>query len=492
MKQLRTNIRRIAFGLAALFLVLILYGGYSLSNYGSRWFSTNANSYLRGVKKDVIPGNILDRHGTMLAGAEITAYQDGTLSWERVYAQDEAVRLGTVHALGDSGGKVSNAVESFMASYLYGFKQTVWDRIFDAAEGRTRQGDTLTLTLDASLCGSIADAVRSDRSLPDRVRGAVVVMNWQTGEVLSLMSFPAFDPAADESRIDRTGQPFFNRATQGMYAPGSAFKIVTLSAALKSPSLQNRSFTCQGTYLPDKDPTRRIVDYGTDTKQGVIVTHGQADLKNAFALSCNNIYAYAAVQMGDDALRAEAMKYGFNENFLFRDIVAENSSYPDGDRNLWEVALTGIGQSRLQMSPLHLCLITAAVANDGVMMEPRLLLEAASSAGRKRLTFSAGQYRRVTDADTARTIRDAMLLAVNDPSGTGGAAAVPGWTVCGKTGSAELDGQEHTNAWFTGFIADARAPYAVTVLLEDTGAGGTYAAPLAGKIFRWLTGSTSP
>ena len=134
MKQLRTNIRRIAFGLAALFLLLILYGGYSLSNYGSRWFSTNANSYLRSVKKDVIPGNILDRRGTMLAGAEVTAYQDGTFSWERVYAQDEAVRLGTVHALGDSGGKVSNAVESFMASYLYGFKQTVWDRIFDAAQ----------------------------------------------------------------------------------------------------------------------------------------------------------------------------------------------------------------------------------------------------------------------------------------------------------------------------------------------------------------------
>ena len=221
------------------------------------------------------------------------------------------------------------------------------------------------------------------------------------------------------------------------------------------------------------------------------MTHGQADLKNAFALSCNNIYAYAAVQMGDDALRAEAMRYGFNENFLFRDIVAENSSYPDEDRNLWEVALTGIGQSRLQMSPLHLCLITSAVANDGVMMEPRLLLEAASSAGRPRLAFSQSEYRRVTDADTARTIRDAMLLAVNSPSGTGGAAAVPGWTVCGKTGSAELDGQEHTNAWFTGFIADAGAPYSVTVLLEDTGAGGTYAAPLAGKIFRWLTKGTN-
>ena len=486
MKQLRTNIRRIAFVLAALFALLILYGGYSLSNYGSRWFSTNANAYLRSVKKDVIPGNVLDRNGTLLAGSEVVVYQDGTLSWDRVYAEEEDVRRGTVHALGDSQGKVSNAVESFMASYLYGFKQNVWDRLSDFADGRTRQGDTLTLTLDADLCGYISRQVARDPSLPDHVRGAAVVMNWQTGEVLSLMSFPSFDPAADESLVDRTNQPYFNRATQGMYAPGSAFKIVTLSAALRSPTLQNRSFTCGGTFLPDGDPAHRIVDYGTDTKEGVVVSHGQADLKTAFALSCNNIYAYAAAQMGDDVLRAEAMKYGFNENFLFRDIVAENSSYPDEDRSLWEVALTGIGQSRLQMSPLHLCLITAAVANDGVMMEPRLLMEAASSSGRTRLTYTQSEYRRVTDADTARTIRDAMLLAVNSASGTGGAAALPGWTVCGKTGSAELDGQENTNAWFTGFIADARAPYAVTVLLEDTGAGGAYAAPLAGKIFQWL------
>ena len=491
MKQLRTNIRRIAFVLAALFLVLILYGGYSLNAYGTRWFSTNANSYLRSVKKNVIPGNVLDRGGAMLAGTEVAVYQDGSISWDRVYAGDESVRLGTVHALGDSLGRVSNAVESFMAGYLYGFKQTVWDRLSDAAQGRTRQGDTLTLTLDAELCGFISRAVRDDRTLPDHVRGAVVVMNWQTGEVLSLMSFPSFDPAADESLVDRTNQPFFNRATQGMYAPGSAFKIVTLSAALRSPKLQNRSFTCQGTYLPDDDPTRRIVDYGTDSAAGNIVVHGQADLLDAFAVSCNNIYAYAAVQMGDDALRAEAMKYGFNENFLFRDIVLENSSYPDGPRDPWEVALTGIGQSRLLMSPLHLCLIASAVANDGVMMEPRLLLKAVSSAGTPRLISSGSEYRRVADADTARTVRDAMMLAVNGASGTGGAAAVPGWTVCGKTGSAELDGQENANAWFAGFIADARAPYAVTVLLEDTGTGGTYAAPLAGKIFRWLTNKTN-
>ncbi len=487
MKQLRINIRRAAFVLAGLFLVLILYGGYALGNYGSRWFSTNANAYLRSVKNNVIPGDILDRNGVLLAGSEVTVYQDGTFTWERTYAEDEAVRRANVHALGDSQGKVSNAVESFMASYLYGFKQTVWDRLSGLMTHQMRKGDTLTLTLDADLSGFIERAVLADKSLPDPVRGAVVVMNWQTGEVLCLMSFPSFDPARDESLTSLTGQPYFNRATQGMYAPGSAFKIVTLSAALRNAKLQNRSFTCGGVYLPDGSEAHRIVDYGTSTAEGTVVSHGQSDLLRAFSVSCNNIYAYAAVEMGDDALRAEAMNFGFNENFLFRDIVAENSSYPDEDRSPWEVALTGIGQSRLQMSPLHLCLITSAIANDGVMMEPRLLKQAVSSAGMPRLTGSGASYRRVTDADTARTVRDAMLMAVSGSSGTGGAAAVSGWTICGKTGSAELDGQANTNAWFTGFIADARAPYAVTVLLEDAGSGGAYAAPLAGKIFKRLT-----
>ena len=486
MKRLRRNIRRIAFLLAGLFAALILYGAYSLSQYGSRWFSTNANSYLRSVKKDVIPGDILDRTGLLLAGSLEGTGPDGSLSWERTYAQDEAVRRSVVHALGDSGGKVSNAAESLMANYLYGFSQGFTERLSGFLAGRPRKGDTLTLTLSADLSRTIYDLVVSDPSLPQDRRGAVVVMNWATGEVLSLISFPSFDPE-NAGSTPLSGQPYFNRATQGMYAPGSVFKIVTLSAALHTPALLNRSFTCQGVFLPDDNPAHRIVDFGTSTRDGQIVSHGQLDPAGAFAVSCNNIYAYLAAQEGDDALRAEAMKYGFNANFLFRDLVVENSSYPDGERGLWDVALTGIGQSRLQMTPLHLCLIAAAVANDGVMMEPRLIRRVTAPSGAERLGFSGAAVQRVTDADTARTIRDAMLQAVSGPNATGSAAAVPGWAVCGKTGSAELDGQEKTNAWFAGFIADGRAPYAAVVLLEDAGSGGSVAAPLAGRIFRYLT-----
>ena len=485
MKQIRRNILLIGSVLAALFLVLVLYGAYSLSNYGSRWFSTNANSYLRSVKQDVLPGSIFDRNGVMLASVSAEPQADGSLSWTRVYAEDASLRRAVVHAIGDSAGKVSNAAESFMAAYLYGFKQSAVERLQEALNGSLRRGDDLTLTLDGPLCAYIYDQVTSDRSLPAPVRGAVVVMNWQTGEVLSLMSFPSFDPSAGVAE-STLGQPYFNRATQGMYAPGSTFKMVTLSAALHDTALSSQSFTCQGTYLPDDDPRHRIVDYGTDTSQGIIVSHGQVDLMQAFSFSCNNTFAYAAARLGDKALRSEAMRFGFNENFLFRDIVAENSSYPEEDRSAWEVALTGIGQSKLLMSPLHLCLMTSAIANDGVMMEPRLLRSVTGPTGFARLDFSSAPYRTVTDADTARTIRDAMLLAVNGDTATGSAAAQSGWTVCGKTGSAEKDGQENTNAWFTGFIADTRMPYSVTVLLENAGSGGSFAAPLAGRIFSRL------
>ena len=476
--------------LCVLFAMLALYGVYSYTHYGSRWFSVSANTWLRSAKKDVVPGDIYDINGVLLAGSDVTAGEDG-LSVSRRYHQDAAVRAATVHVIGDAAGNVSNGVETFMARALYGFEQSISERLGDAMAGRQRKGDSLTLTVDSALCryisgrvGEIRLPVNEDGTRPP-LCGAVVVMNWKTGAVLAEMSFPSFDPAA---RGSSAGEPYFNRAVQGRYAPGSTFKVVTAAAALSDPGLNGRSFTCTGA-LEARDrtgSTRLITDAGTDAE--ILVTHGQIDLARAFRVSCNNTFATAALQLTDAKLRKQAMNFGFEENFLFRDIVVENSSYPEGERSEWDVAMTGIGQSGLLATPMHLCLIAASVANYGVMMEPRLLARATASNGSIRRVFESRAARTaVSDPTVLAALRGMMYDVVNAENGTGSRAALADWPVYGKTGSAEVDGQARTNALFIGFIGDDRAPYALSIVLENTGSGGAFAAPLAHDIFEYLT-----
>ena len=177
------------------------------------------------------------------------------------------------------------------------------------------------------------------------------------------------------------------------------------------------------------------------------------------------------------------MTFGFDENFLFRDIVLENSSYPDQDRSAWALALTGVGQSGLQATPMHLCLIASAVANGGVMMEPRLVARSTASSGAVRRNFTSQTIRKLfDDPAVADTLREYMDDAVNAEGGTAREAALTGWRVCGQAAGA---GGQGSDALFIGFLDDEQAPYAISVVLEDR-PGGNEAASLAHDIFEYL------
>ena len=487
MKQLRLYIRRIGLILCALFVLLILYSVYSLSNYGSRWFSTSANTWLRSAKKDVIPGDVYDVNGILLAGSAVADTPTGFTA-VRKYPDSADLRRAMVHVLGDSAGKVSNGVETFMARALYGFNQGMPERIRDFVSGARRKGDSLTLTVDSKLCTYILNCVES---LPDASgkgespRGAVVVMNWKTGAVLAEMSFPTFDPADAAAARQIAGDPYTNRATQGLYAPGATFKVVTAAAVLTDPQLSGRSFTCTGSYqaADSEGQTLQISDAETSEGEVPLVAHGQIDLRRAFRLNCSTTFAAAAVQLTDAKLRRQAMTFGFDENFLFRDIVLENSSYPDQDRSVWALALTGVGQGGLQATPMHLCLIASAVANGGVMMEPRLVARSTASSGAVRRNFTSQTIRKLfDDPAVADTLREYMDDAVNAEGGTAREAALTGWRVCGQAAGA---GGQGSDALFIGFLDDEQAPYAISIVLEDR-PGGNEAASLAHDIFEYL------
>lgn len=469
MKQVKNNIKRVCVFLCLLFVLLAVYGGYSVAVNGNRWFTSASNTFVRSKKKDVIPGKILDRNG------EVLAYSDTENN--RVYHRDADTRRAMVHVVGDKQGNVNNGAESFMAGSLYGFQMSLLERFSCFFRGVQRTGDDVQLTLDSRL------SAYASGLFPQGKAGAAVVMNYKTGEMLMEISLPQYDPEQLTASVKNDPQkPFYNRAVQGLYAPGSTFKIVTAVSALENAAdAATRDWQCNG-LLQVGD--RYVTDAGTDLESGKVVSHGRLTLQRAFQVSCNNTFAQIALNLGDQQLRKTAERFGFGDNFLFRDVVVENSSYPTQNRTEREIAWTGVGQSSLTASPLHMCMIGAAVANGGVMMEPYTVRRTVAFNGTLRTEASPRVYRTAMTAADANTLKMYMQQVVEAGTGTG--ARIAGIKVCGKTGSAEVDTQENANAWFVGFLDEETHPYAIAVVVENAGGGGSVAAPIARQVFQWM------
>lgn len=472
MKQQRMNFRILAVLLTALMVLLAGFGAYSVVTYGNRWFSSNRNPRVRAQKETVLAGDILDRNGVTLA----TTTEDG----KRIYQADAAARSAVVHLIGDPQGQVSNSVETFQTNYLYGFQLSLGEMI--DTMGQQRRGDSVMLTIDSRLCTEIVRYFSQNSDTAGK-NGAAVVMNYKTGEMIAEVSLPGFDPMnITAETLANPGHPFWNRVTQAVYPPGSTFKIVTAAAALENiEGVESMDFTCAGGLAVDA--VHVIYDYAGSK-------HGDLSLRDAFKVSCNNTFASLALHhIGDRQLRTAAELFGFNDNFLFRDLVVENSAYPTENRTPYEVAMSGIGQSAIVASPMHMCMVAAAIANDGMMMEPRLLRSVDSVSGVNRATYQSNVYRKALSADTARKVGQYMDAVV--ASGSGRRADVSELAICGKTGTAEsTSGSRAINyGWFVGYIDDDALPFAVCVLVEDIPdgeSGGTTAAPVAGQIFTYL------
>lgn len=464
MKLIKQNIKRIAILVSILLLSLIIYGAYSISTQGQRWFASNANRFMRKEKVNVTAGNILDRNNILLAANN----EEG----KRVYSSNPELRKAVVHAVGDDVNNTAYGAESFMANYLYGFDESYPERLVQALKEKKRRGKDIRLSLDSTLSTKTFSIFPKDKS------GAIVVMNYRTGEVLVLQSYPSFDPMKlTQGDKENPSKPFWNRATMWASAPGSVFKTITLASALKNiPDAENKFFQCNGA----------LELQGTTITDANNAIHHELNLKRALAVSCNITFAQAALEVGDSKLQKTAAEFGFGDHFLFSDLVVENSAYPQGERSEKEIAWTGPGQSSLKTTPLHMAMVASAIAYDGVMMEPRLLLDVKNTAGKSTYGFYPKEYRRALSKQDSDIISLYMQEAVK--KGTASAAAVSGIKISGKTGSAQIDGQDKANAWFIGFIDDERYPFAICVAIEDAGSGGSVAAPIAGKLFKFITG----
>lgn len=444
--------------LTVLFGLMTAYCCYCVFFYGGRWISNPYNPRITSQKGNVIMGSVLDRDGTVLA------YTDE--NGERRYSANKQTRMAVSQVVGDGAGNVATGAQTFFAPYLLGFKSSLFERLVDAFTGTVQRGDDVHLTISERLTRHISQEFPSDK------RGAVVVMNYKTGEIYALLSFPQFDPTDMADAVaDEDAGALMNRATQGLYPPGSTFKIVTLASAMEHLSdWDDFAFNCTA-YYP-------VGNYSvTESK-----AHGLQSLPEAFVNSCNTAFAAISQELGYSELGETAEAFGFNENFLFDDLILYNSSYPIDNLSKEDLAWSSIGQGRVLATPLHMALIACTIANNGVMPEPRLLQSVTTAQGASRALAHGNASRSVLKASIASAIEEDMIRVVR--SGTGSRAALGGgYTVAGKTGSAEVSDEKDVaaHAWFVGYITNEESPYAVCVLVEHGGSGGSVAAPLAKK-----------
>lgn len=304
--------------------------------------------------------------------------------------------------------------------------------------------------------------------------GAIVAMEPTTGQILAMVSLPDFNPETIEkdwpSMMEDENSPFLARATQGLYPPGSTYKIVT-AAGVYDNGMTTETFDDEGLFKKD-DVT--VYNYNKES-------FGKLDIKTAFEVSSNYVFCTLGYEMGADAVKAEAEKFGVNKSFEF-DIPVSQSQIQYKKMTDLDGALVSIGQGGLVMTPLHVAMMASAVANNGKMMKPYIVETVTTENG-----TVIGQTKPSVLYDSIGTacadyIEDMMIGVVEDGTGTG--AQISGITVAGKTGTAENE-TDKDHAWFVGYAPVENPTICVAVVLENAAtSGGKSAVPIAKNIIK--------
>lgn len=441
-----------------MFLSLITYLLY-FNMFKSEELATNPYNMRQWENElDIKRGNIYDRNGTLLAES-VMDEQSG------VHLRRYPYRNLYSHIIG-------------YTSSVYGKTQLEkkYDRQLLAKDGISlsfesiKKGYDLRLTLDHNLQSYAHDQLSGKN-------GAIVALDPNTGEMLACVSYPDFDPTSEvlESEwnniVETESSPLLARATQGLYPPGSTYKIVTAAAAYEN-DLENEEFNDTGKF-EEKGIT--VENYG---KQA----HGKIDLPRAFAVSSNFAFCTLGYEMGPDVMLEISERFGINKPLTDFDIETSTSLINGRSLNDADAALIAMGQGKLLTTPLQMAMITSAVANDGVMMKPYIVSKVTSSSGVAVETHSPQVLYRPIEAGCANYVQGLMEEVVESGSGT--SAQISGIKVAGKTGTSENE-KEKDHAWFVGYAPADNPQIAVAVILENDGSsGGTAAAPIARNVIK--------
>ncbi|NTU79128.1 MAG: penicillin-binding protein 2 [Chloroflexales bacterium] len=449
----------------------------------------------------VLRGRMIDRHGVVLVDSEAVG-GFGRRTYPLADRYDPAAFSNITGFFSTRYGQSS--IESTYAEYLNGQRGNEWDRLRERFLGGTPRGNDLTLTLNAEL------QARAAAALGGRT-GSVVVLDPRTGAVLAMVSAPGFDPRGlsfdpgaedweaenlrvsqywDQLVADGSGQPLLNRPAQGLYPPGSIYKTVTAIGVLENQAAgRPNDITCPETYTPQEGAPPVV-----NAVAGLAsLTGTPSTLERVYAYSCNTAFAQYATRLTADLVIETARRFdimspqradaSYSE---FTDLpTAQSLAYVDPGFLNYPRALadTGYGQGQLLVTPLQMAMVAAAVANDGVMMQPYLVQQVTRPDGGVIQAHAPRAIRTTMTRETARTMKANMGAVAQYGFGKSvDDYTPPGVPVGGKSGTAEHVPGATPHAWFIAVAPLDEPRYAVAVMIEGGGEGSGVGAELAGQV----------
>lgn len=453
---------RVAALFTLLFAGVMTVTGYWQIARASELATDPRNPRLVLAERKIHRGTIFDRRLRPLAVSEregerfVRRYPEGDLAAHVTGYRSE--RLG------------KTGIERALDRYLLGLsRKPLLDEIRDRLTGRPPRGLDAILTIDATLQRTAADALGNRR-------GAIIVLDPRDGAVLAMVSEPRFDPYNIDARwpsLQRAPQsPLLDRATSGQYPPGSAFKVVTMAAALGRGAAR---------------PETTFHDPGFIIIRNTRITNfegqacGTVSFVDALVRSCNVVFINVGIRTGGDALREYSKAFGLGRAPRFELPAAAGRLPPSQEVRGNGAGQMAFGQGSLLVTPLQMALVAATIARGGETVAPYLVREIRADDGTLIARHTAAESRRAIDPRVAQILQQAMVEVVR--RGTGRAAALPGVKVAGKTGTATVpEGQSH--AWFIGFAPAEQPRVAFAVVIEHGGIGGRDAAPIARKVLQ--------
>ncbi|HET6269809.1 MAG TPA: penicillin-binding protein 2 [Arthrobacter sp.] len=469
--------------IAAIAMFALIFGALSyVQVVGADELKANAWN-----KRTLLQNYCNDRGAIIVGGTPVAESVPASESckFQRVYTQPELYAGITGYFSKNYG---ATGLEASMNDVLAGSSDQLFlDRIGQLFLGNQPKGASVELTIDPRIQKLAYDLI------PDGQQGSIVVTNPKTGAILAMVSKPSYDPnliatqdpvaeAANYNAINKIPginlNPLVSGPTGALLAPGSVFKLVDTAAALSSGKYNKDSELPNPPELTFPGIQYKLPNYAG----GNCYTRTTASFAFALQQSCNTPFASIAIDLGEKAVADHAAKFGFGQD-LGDQLKLDYATKPF-PQNLDQAGLaqSAIGQRDVRATPLLINLMTAAIANDGVQMQPDLIKAVRSPDLRVISEPKPQALRTSTTPENARQITEWMTSVVSQGIGRG--AAVPGVQVAGKTGTAEL-GNGLNNSWFTGFAPANDPQVAVTIVMEgvDITTGAQLTSPNAKKIF---------
>jgi penicillin-binding protein A len=467
-------IRRVAFIALLMFGLLLANGTYMMIFQQQSLAAQPQNRRVRDAEFAQNRGAILAAGKTEIAK---TVPSKDRFKYQRVYPEDELYAVITGFYSYDRG---STGLERTYNAPLSGTDDALFIRqLVDMATNKTPEGASVQTTIVPKIQKAAADALGNQK-------GAVVALDPKTGAVLAMVTSPTFDPndiaghdiEAAGKAYDRlaSNSQLSNRAAREIYPPGSTFKLVTAAAALADGKTPDS--------MVDSPDPLKLPGTGVYLSNSTNCGGTKITMTQALKVSCNTAFANLGMDVGEDKLREQAQLFGFDRRHL-DDLGGVASQFPD-KLNEAQLALSSIGQYDVAASPLQMAMVAAAIANDGVLMDPYVVSTVRSQDLKPIETHKASELSTAMTPKNAKELQQMMSEVVSE--GTGRNAQIPGVEVAGKTGTAQSDPKRKPFAWFTSFAPVHDPAIAVAVIVEDANiprsdiAGGRLAAPIAREV----------